>query len=71
MNFEKFRERLGKRLVGLRHGCDLTQEELASKAGLTRQHLRLLEIGASNPKLSTLLALAQAFGMSVSEMMEL
>lgn len=71
MTFERYRQRLGKRLIERRHEAGLTQEELAAQAGLTRQHLRLLEIGASNPKLSTLLALADAFGLTVSQLLEL
>jgi transcriptional regulator with XRE-family HTH domain len=62
---------LGIELNRHRHRVGLTQECLAHAAGLTRYHYQQLEKGQSrphapaNPSLKTLLALAQALGVSL------
>ena len=67
---------LGRRLAGLREERGLTQEALADATGISRNHYQLLENGISNrrpekpanPRLSTLVALSAAFGMSPAEL---
>jgi transcriptional regulator with XRE-family HTH domain len=63
-----FQKKLAERLVGLRTGADLTHEEVARRAGLTRQHLQRLEEGRINPTVGTLLSLARVFGQSLTEL---
>jgi transcriptional regulator with XRE-family HTH domain len=66
---------LGITLNRLRHRAGFTQERLAHAAGLTRYHYQQLEKGesrphsAANPSLRTLLALSQALGVSLSDLM--
>jgi transcriptional regulator with XRE-family HTH domain len=65
---------LGARLMQLRKERGLTQEALAHRAGISRNHLQLLEDGLSdrakqspaNPRLSTLLALCHELGATVT-----
>ncbi|CPX20565.1 anaerobic benzoate catabolism transcriptional regulator [Mycobacteroides abscessus] len=64
--------RLGSLLAALRQERKLTQEQVAEAAGISRNHLQLLESGLSNrsgapanPRLSTLIALAQVLGTDV------
>lgn len=45
----------------------LTQVELASKAGVTRQYIRNLEIGESMPSLDVARRIAEALGTDVNE----
>ena len=60
-----------------RRVANLTQEKAAERAGVTRQHYQLLESGLSdrakntpaNPRLSTLLALCQAFETTLPELL--
>ena len=59
---------MGKRIQKLRREADLTQELLAEKAELSLKHLGELERGRGNPSLSSLESLAQALGISLSEM---
>ena len=67
---------LGRRLIGLREERGFTQEALAEACGISRNHYQLLENGISNrrsrkpanPRLSTLVALSQALGMSPAEL---
>jgi transcriptional regulator with XRE-family HTH domain len=65
-------QRLGALLVERRHAAGLSQEQVAVVAGISRNHLQLLEAGLSNrsgapanPRLSTLIALAEALGTDV------
>ena len=54
----------------LRERKNLTQEELAKKAGITRSHLSLLEAGhRRNPSLDVLKRLARALGVPVTELL--
>lgn len=67
---------LGRRLCDLREARGLTQEALAEASGISRNHYQLLENGISNrqtkrpanPRLSTLVALSKALGMSAAEL---
>ena len=67
---------LGRRLAGLREERGLTQAALAEASGISRNHYQLLESGISNrktkrpanPRLSTLVALSDALGMSAAEL---
>lgn len=67
--------RLGFLLAELRQERELTQEQVARAAGSSRNHLQLLESGLSNrsgapanPRLSTLIVLAQVLGTDVPTM---
>ena len=52
----------------LRNGKRLTQEGLAAKAGLSRAAYRRIETGKSEPRVSTLQAIAGALGVGVHEL---
>jgi transcriptional regulator with XRE-family HTH domain len=62
-------ERFGKQLQRLRSERALTQEQLAVKAGLARIYLTKLESGQHDPSLSTLVRLAKALRVSVTELL--
>ena len=54
------------RLKSLREARDMTQAELARKAGVSRAYLSRLEMGLHDPPLSRLRKLAKALGVKVS-----
>jgi transcriptional regulator with XRE-family HTH domain len=56
-------------LTEYRQNADLSQEELAGKAGLGRKHYHLLEKGRSLPGLDTLLRLMHAVGNDAVEVL--
>jgi transcriptional regulator with XRE-family HTH domain len=63
--------RLATVLRKLREERNMTQEELAKLAKVTRSHLSLLEAGhRTNPSLDVLKRLARALGVSVTELLE-
>ena len=62
-------QRFGKQLQQLRTRRGLTQEQLAVTAGLSRTFLTRLELGQSDPSLSTLVRLAKALRVSVTELL--
>lgn len=55
----------------LRKKRNISAEDLAAKAGLTRATIAKLEASEGNPTLGTLQALAEAMGMSASELLRL
>lgn len=71
-------QRLGATVRRLRGERGLSQESLAHAAGVTKNQIQLLEagrssgrkdaVGPSNPRFSTLAGLAEALGMTVSEL---
>jgi transcriptional regulator with XRE-family HTH domain len=70
---ERARERLvafGRRLRQLRTWRELSQESLASRAGLSRDYIARLEQGRVSPGLLPLWEIADAFGIRLSELVD-
>ncbi|HET7375176.1 MAG TPA: helix-turn-helix transcriptional regulator [Anaerolineae bacterium] len=57
---------LGKVLRDARIAADLTQEELAYRAGLDRTYISLLEHDRKSPTMDVLFRLAKALGVKAS-----
>ena len=65
------RRRLGAVVRRLRQGRQLTQVQLATKAGVSQGYLAALEGGLKhNPSLATLMRLAKALGVPVTALLE-
>lgn len=62
-------EALHFRLRALRRKEGLSLEQLASRTGLTKSYLSKLERGLSEPSVSTLLKLSEAFNLGVSQLL--
>jgi transcriptional regulator with XRE-family HTH domain len=62
-------QRFGQQLQRLRIRRDLTQEQLAVKAGLARVYVTKLEQGEHDPTLTMLVRLAKALRVSVTELL--
>jgi transcriptional regulator with XRE-family HTH domain len=59
---------LGQRIRALRATLSLTQEQLAQKAGISVSYLSMIECGDGTPHVETLVSLADALGISVSQL---
>ena len=57
-------------LTRTRKARGLSQEELASRLGVSRQAVSKWESGASDPSTTNLLALAKLFGVSAEELLK-
>ena len=57
--------RVGKRIRSIRKECFLTQDELASKCGCTRNHLSSIENGDCKPSLDLIVKIASILDSSV------
>lgn len=62
--------RLGRRLRALRLAGEWTQEEVAERARVDAKHYQALESGLSNVTFATLLAVARALGVTLSELFD-
>lgn len=62
---QKVRDRIGLRIFTLRKMKELTQEQLADRAGIQRTHLGRIEAGKYAVTLETIQAIAEALGMTV------
>lgn len=58
---------LGKRMRTLRKLRGLTQEELGEKSGISYKFIGEIERGEVNPSLNSLIQIAKALGIHVSE----
>ncbi len=65
------RARIANRIRRLRFDSDgMTQQELASRVGCTRQTIIALEAGKYVPSLSLAFELARAFGVTVEDIFQ-
>lgn len=62
--------KLGKRVRALREQRGLTQEAAAGKAQLDAKHYQAIEYGRSNVTVASLVGIARAFGVTLSELFE-
>ena len=66
MNKEQHAERMGQRITALRKMEGISQQELADRAGLTRQHIGSIERGELvSVAYVTIQQIAEALGMTV------
>jgi transcriptional regulator with XRE-family HTH domain len=61
-------KQFGYRVRDLRLAKDLSQEELAFRAGIHRTYLGGIERGERNPALKNISAIAKALGVTLSEL---
>lgn len=62
---------LGERLKAIRETAGLSQQEVAFRSGLSISMVGQLEQGLKrDPRLSTLLALAEGFGLTLGQLMD-
>ncbi len=56
------------RLKLARIACDLSQEQLADKVGVTRQTIGLIEAGNYNPSLNLCIAICKTVGKTLNDL---
>lgn len=61
---------LGDRVIDLRKKRGLTLDQLASACGVSRSMLSQIERGRANPTLAVTLRIAQAFGLSIGDLVD-
>lgn len=59
---------LGRRIVALRRQRGMTQEQLAERASVSRNHIADIELGARNTGVWSFLLLARALDCSLSDL---
>ncbi|MGB5597025.1 MAG: helix-turn-helix transcriptional regulator [Crocosphaera sp.] len=69
MNYQP-RKQLGNNIKQLRTKLELSQEQLAEKAGLHRTYIGAVERGERNVSLDNILAIARALGVSASNLLD-
>lgn len=67
---ESFAEPLAENVRSLREAQGLTQAALSKRAKVPRATLSLLESGSANPTLSVVIAVCNALGVRLEEMLE-
>lgn len=62
--------KLGKHIRELRYAREWTQEDLAERSGMNSVQISHLENGRNEAKVSTILRLAKAFGITAGELLK-
>jgi transcriptional regulator with XRE-family HTH domain len=65
---KKFIKKLGKRIVEIRKGKGISQKQLSDILDMDDGSLRRIESGRTNPTTTTLLSIAKALGVEVSDL---
>ncbi|MCL6266883.1 helix-turn-helix domain-containing protein [Flagellimonas myxillae] len=65
---EKYLVELGLRIRKLREEQDIDQKAFAFDCGIGRTQLYMIENGKTNPRLLTLIRIADGLGVSISEL---
>lgn len=60
---DEINQKIGKRIKMYREQKDLTQEQVAEKAGISSKHLSRLEKGHHNPHFDMIIAIANALNV--------
>ena len=63
-------KKLGRRCRKLRHECELSQLDMVRKYGFSLSHYQKIERGDLDPRLSTLVKLAKAFRVPLTELLD-
>lgn len=66
---ETFEKRFAARCRLLRHRAGLSQLDMARDYGFSLSHYQKIERGTLDPRLSTLSKLAEAYGVTLSELL--
>ena len=56
------------RMKAARVGCDLSQEELAARVGVTRQTIGMIEAGRFNPSLALCVVICRALDKTLNDL---
>ncbi len=56
------------RMKAARVSCDLSQEDLAARVGVTRQTIGMIEAGRFNPSLALCVAICRALGKTLNDL---
>ncbi len=62
--------RMGKRIAQYRQAQGWSQEQLATRAEISRPYLARLETGKQDPRVSTLLKIAKALHVNIAALVE-
>jgi transcriptional regulator with XRE-family HTH domain len=61
-------KQMGKRIQALRKKLNLSRQQLAERADVSREYIRKLEAGGYDPTVGTLQRIAKALGVSLAEL---
>lgn len=67
---ENINEAIAKTLANLRHLANISQEELAARAGIHRTYVSQIERGLKSPTLQVLIQIANALDTTASSILE-
>ncbi len=70
MGIRKLRNFIGKKIKSLRIESELSQEKLAEKVNISREHISCIERGKHLPNVETLYNFSKYFNISIKDFFE-
>ena len=70
VSIEELIQKVGKRVYNLRKEYNMTQLDLAIKSDIDERQIQRLENGHTSPTLKTLYKIANAFNISLAELVD-
>jgi transcriptional regulator with XRE-family HTH domain len=67
-SIEDIYKEIGERIIAGRKAKNMSQEQLATDAGIDRSHMGFIEQGRRKPTLSTLFKIAQSLDMTLEQL---
>lgn len=64
------KRKMGEEIVRLRKAAGLSQQQFATMLGMNRTRLREIEKGTGNPRLSTLIRIANGLGVELKDLVD-
>jgi transcriptional regulator with XRE-family HTH domain len=66
---ERAKQLVAANIKKQRKALGIPQDVLGARAGITRSQIQLIERGRTNPRLSTLVQIAQTLGVGVAQLL--
>ena len=70
MEAKELQALFGRRVRSARNICDLTQEQLAEKSGLSPEYISLIERGLTSPSFETITRLCRALNLAPRDLFD-
>jgi len=69
-DFKQLKKQIGEKIAEKRKELEITQTELAERAGLSQAHISKIEIGNCMPRLDILIKISNALECDVCELLK-
>lgn len=70
-DFKQLKKQIGEKIAEKRKELEITQTELAERAGLSQAHISKIERGIGMPRIDILMKISEAFECDICELIKI